>query len=278
VALLAIGLALTWNNYPFGDVARPGLGRHDPEPFRRLIDFVAERGGVTYWSYPEATYPDMPVSGARMVSRPHPEDLLETDGYHGFEGLYGDHITVTEPGGEWDRALLAYLGGERRRSPFVVTGIDYHGSPDPLDAWGVLDGGRTVLMLGERSEGAVVEALRGGHAYATFMGLDEKFRLAAFEAVPRGGEPGSHGETVRGGSPVTVRVAMEWEGAAPAADPAFEVRLILNGRVVSRREEPLPFEVIEELALPPGRHYFRLLAEASRLNRLVSNPVFVEVR
>jgi hypothetical protein len=278
VALLAIGVALIWNHYPFGDVARPELGRHDPEPFQRLIDFVAERGGVSYWSYPEATYPDVAVGGARMVSGPHPEDLLETDGYDGFEGLYGDHITVTEPGRHWDQALLAHLRGERRRPPFVVTGIDYHGSPEPSDAWGGLDGGRTVLLLEERSEEGVIDALRGGHAYATFMGLEERFRLRTFEVEPRGGEPGTHGDIVRGESPVTVRVAMEWEGAAPVDSPPFELRLILNGRVVSRRAGPLPIDLVEEHVLPTGRHYFRLLGEASRLNRVVSNPVFVEVR
>ena len=212
-----------------------------------------------------------------MVSGPHPEDLLETDGYDGFEGLYGDHITVTEPGRQWDRALLAYLRGERDRPPFVVTGIDYHAAPDPLDAWGELDGGRTVLRLEERSEEAVLDALRNGHAYATFMGLDEKFRLASFEIATRDGDTGSHGEVVRGRSPIEVRVAMEWEHAAPMGERPFELRLVHNGHVVSRRTEHLPIEMIEEHPLPPGRHYFRLLGAAGRLNRVVSNPVFVEV-
>jgi len=58
--LIVLGLAWVWNNYPFGDVTLPHRGRHDPEPFQRLIDFVGERGGVIYWSYPEATYPDVP--------------------------------------------------------------------------------------------------------------------------------------------------------------------------------------------------------------------------
>jgi hypothetical protein len=275
--LIALGLAWGWNNYPFGDVTRPHRGRHDPEPFQRLIDFVGERGGVIYWSYPEATYPDVRVGGARMVSRPHPDDLLETDGYDGFEGLYGDDITVTEPGRQWDRALLGFLRDARRRPPFVVTGIDYHGSADSVDAWGDLDGGRTVLLLEERSEPAVLDALRGGHAYATFMGLEEKFRLETFEVTPRDGEAGTHGDDVRGSAPVTVRIALGWEGAAPAGVPPFELRLILDGRVVSRWVERLPIEVEVEYPLPPGRHYFRLLGAAGRLNRVVSNPVFVEV-
>ena len=33
-----------------------------------------------------------------------------------------------------------------------------------------------------------------------------------------------------------------------------------------------------ELELPAGRHYVRVQAEAGRLNRVVGNPVFVDVR
>jgi len=275
--LLVLGLALAWNNYPFGDVAQPRRGRHQPESFQRLIDFVKARGGVIYWSYPEASYPDVPVGRATMVSGPHPDDLLETDGYDGFEGLYGDDVTATEPGRQWDRALLAFLRGQRRTPPFVVTGIDYHGNAGAVDAWGDLDGGRTILLLEERSEDAVLAALRGGHAYATFMGLEEKFRLETFEVVSRDGEAGTHGDEVRGSAPVTVRIALRWEGAAPVGEPPFELRLILDGRVVNRWVERLPVEVEVAHPLPPGRHYFRLLGAAGRLNRVLSNPVFVEV-
>ena len=278
VVLFVLGLAWTWNNYPFGDVARPHHGAHEPESFQQLIDFVDARGGVIYWSYPEASYPDVTVGGATMVSGPHPDDLLETDGYDGFEGLYGDNVTATEPGRQWDRALLAYLRGERRSPPFVVTGIDFHGNADAVDAWGDLDGGRTILLLEERTEDAVLASLRGGHAYATFMGLEEKFRLETFEVVSRDGGAGTHGDEVHGSAPVTVRIALSWDGAAPAGEPPFELRLILDGRVVNRWADPLPIEVEVEHPLPPGHHYFRLLGAAGRLNRVVSNPVFVEVK
>jgi len=278
LVLFVLGLAWAWNNYPFGDVALPHHGRHEPESFQRLIDFVKARGGVIYWSYPEASYPDVTVGGATMVSGPHPDDLLETDGYDGFEGLYGDDVTATEPGRQWDRALLAYVRGERRTPPFVVTGIDFHGNAGAVDAWGDLDGGRTILLLEERSEAAVLASLRGGHAYATFMGLEEKFRLETFEVVPRDGEAGTHGDEVHGSAPVTVRIALSWEDAAPTGEPPFELRLIVDGRVVSRWADPLPIEIEVEHPLPPGRHYFRVLGAAGRLNRVVSNPVFVEVK
>jgi len=147
-----------------------------------------------------------------------------------------------------------------------------------VDAWGDLDGGRTILLLEERSEDAVLDALRGGHAYATFMGLEEKFRLATFEVGSRDGEVGTHGEVVRGSAPVTIRIALSWEGAAPADEPPFELRLILDGRVVNRWVRQLPIEVEVEHPLPPGQHYFRLMGAAGRLNRVVSNPVFVEVK
>jgi hypothetical protein len=70
---------------------------------------------------------------------------------------------------------------------------------------------------------------------------------------------------------------LSWEGTPPAGDPPFELRLILDGRVVNRWAERLPIEVEVEYPLPAGRHYFRLLGAAGRLNRVVSNPVFLDV-
>jgi hypothetical protein len=36
----------------------------------------------------------------------HAGDLVGTRRYSGFAALYGDHITATEPGREWDRTLM----------------------------------------------------------------------------------------------------------------------------------------------------------------------------
>ena len=276
--LLGVAAVTTWNNWPFGDLSRPDLGRDDVSAYQRLIDYVGAREGVAYWSYPEASYPDVWVRGARMVSAPHPEDLSRTDGYHGMEGLYGDDVRATEPGGIWDRILVEYLRGERRRAPFVVTGIDFHGPESETDPWSRLDAGTTFLLVADDTERGVVEALRDGHAYATFMGMPQRFELDLFEVETADGRVGTHGDRIRGSSPLVARFAIDWEGERPDPDPVFDVELIVDGRVAERLSGSLPLAAAVELDPGLGGHYVRLQAQAGRRNRLLTNPVFVDVR
>ncbi len=277
VALLLAGSLVAWNNYPFGQISDPSSGRSDVAPDQTLIDWVAARGGVVYWSYPEAKAGRVTSGGATMVSTAHPEDLLDTQGYHGFEGLYGDEIKATAPGAIWDRALIEYLEGRRARAPFVVTGIDYHGPKKGGDGWDEIDGGRTMVLMEERSPEAALDALRDGHAYATFQAFPQKWRLDEFAVTTADGTSATHGERVSGPSPVTLSWKMGWIDETPEAPVSFRFDLIRNGEVIESFTSPLPIQgrIVQEL--PRGEYYFRAMADAHRLNRLVTNPVFVTV-
>ena len=277
LTLLLLGVLTAWNNYPFGALADPYAGEHDNGPYQRLIDYVRERDGVVYWSYPEADYPEVTAGGATMISRSHPEDLLRTDRYHGFEGLYGNDIPAIEPGNVWDEALLAYLRGERETPPFVITGLDFHVLKGGGEAWDDLDGGQTLLLLPEKTEEAVLEALRNGRGYSTFMAFEEKLRLRQFILETGDGARATHGQEIRGRSPVTVRFSLDWVGSAPEDANAFKLQLVRNGEVVERFHQELPIEVAITEELRPGRYYYRLLADSHRLNRVLTNPVFVTV-
>ncbi len=277
LVLAFVGTLVAWNNYPFGLVADPGARRHDVGPYQSLIDWVERRGGLVYWAYPEAKYGNVSAGGATMVSGPHAEDLLETEGYDGFEGLYGDEITVTAPGGIWDRSLIEHLAGRRARPPFVITGIDYHGPKKGGDGWDEIDGGRTMVLMEERTEEAALAALRRGRAYATFQAFPRKWRLADFTVSTADGSRATHGEGLSGPSPVTISWAMDWIEGAPEKPVTFRFDLIRNGTVIETFSSPLPIRGGITQELTPGRYYFRAMADAHRLNRLLTNPVFVTV-
>ncbi len=268
--LLAAGMILAWNHWPYGTLGDP----HSTDPGerrtadQRLIDYVQDHGGLVFWCYPEARYKEVKTGRAVMISRPHPEDLIATRNYQGFEGLYGDEITATLPGREWDQALQEVLAGERELPPSVVTGIDYHGKKakkDGGDRWDSLTGGRTVLYLKTRDAAGVLHALRTGAGYATFQGEEETFLLDRFQA-----------EADSGGR-IQVDLAMSWENEAPASPRPFQVELILDGAVVFSGELELPFRRRFHLDAQAGPHYVRMQASAGRLNRLLSNPIFLEV-
>ena len=96
-------------------------------PYQELIDYVRERGGVTFWTHPEAKAGANARKGPITVKTPpHPEALLMTKDYTGFGSIYGTWITSTEPGMEWDRALLEYCRGERSIPAWGISTADYH--------------------------------------------------------------------------------------------------------------------------------------------------------
>ena len=200
MVIVLVSLLLAWNNYPFGKFGNPYSGRSDTVPFQGVIDYVRNRNGIIYWSYPEAIYPDVIQGGGTMVSEPHSEDLLLTDGYHGFEGIYGNRITATRPGKVWDMALMRYIEGWRMAAPRVTTGIDFHYFKGRGGSWYDLNGGQTLLLMAEKSESAVLEALRKGSGYTTFQGPAEALRLYDFSVETLYGARALQGGEVEGES------------------------------------------------------------------------------
>ena len=57
---------------------------------------------------------------------PYPEVLHESKNYAGFAAIYGDHITVTDPGKHWDRVLMEYCEGKREKPVWGISTADFH--------------------------------------------------------------------------------------------------------------------------------------------------------
>ena len=277
ISVVVSGLLLTWNNYPFGSVHDPYSGEHDISSYQRVIEYVREHDGVVYWSHPESLSGDVESEGALAVRQSYPEDLLATDGYHGFEGLYGDRITVTLPGRIWDQALMQYLEGTRDTPPFIFFGIDFRYLRENRSRWYNLDGGQTILLMPEKSEAAVLNALRGGHTYAVFQQLDQKVRLYDFSATTAEGLQGVQGNRLQARGPFRVNIDLDWLEEAPKKEGPFRVELTRNGSVLLGYEQLLPVQETIEQSLAPGKYYFRLRANSGRVYKLLSNPIFVEV-
>ncbi|MBI3939745.1 MAG: hypothetical protein HY315_02820 [Acidobacteria bacterium] len=274
--LLVLGAAGAYNNYPFGRLSDPYSGRHDPAAYQRVIDYVAERGGMTFWSYPDAPFPEVKVGGARFISASHPEDLALTDRYRGFEGIYGGKFATGRPGGIWDRLLLDGLRNERKSWPSVITGIDFHYFKAG-GGWYELNRGQTVLWAKKKDLESVLDALRQGRGYAIYQPAAGEVVLRDF-AVGSGENLAISGETLRTGGPVNLTAVVNWHSPRAGLEPPrgrFEV--IRNGTVVESAEQSLPMAVNRTELLPAGKHYYRLRIVFGLSRELLSNPIFVEV-
>jgi hypothetical protein len=273
--ILLIGVVWTYDAYPYGSLSNPYSGKSDERAYQRVIDYTNSHGGLAFWSYPEARYPDIQIteSRARMVSRPEPESLPLTESYRGFEGLYGDNITITKPGSLWDRLLMEYVQGGRTTWPSVITGIDFH-SFKAGNGWYQLDQGLTILFGRDRSEASVLDALKNGRGYSSFQ--DNPLHRIALEdfALRSNGSVAIAGETLKAASRVDLSANVDWDSpGAPASESVADVTVIRDGAVVEEKHSTLPVIVRRTDTVSPGRHYYRIMVRF-RGTQILSNPIF----
>jgi len=240
-------------------------------PYQLLIDYVNSRGGLTFWNYPETASGCRRVGPIRVDTPPHPEVLEESEGYTGFAALYGDNITVTEPGNIWDRVLTAYCKGTRSRPAWGIATADYHEEGGAGEKLGNFP---TVFLLREKSRNGVMEALRDGKMYAYRGGYPQLVNLDDFSVCSlNGGIKGiSSDEIVLKGNP---RINISFS-VAKALKSKVKVRLIRSGELIKTFEGTLPMQIdYEDKYFKPGEKVFYRM-DMHGCGTLVSNPIFVK--
>lgn len=274
IALILLGLLFLFNNFPVRTVLYDPYHDAGLVPHQALIRYVGAGGGLTFWSFPEARDLHVLRRGPFRVTvrtDPYPEDLLATDGYTGFGGIYEDTITFTDPGGGWDRRLQEFALGQRRTPGWAVgeTGFHFEGQ-----AGKSLGNVLTLLWVRERSVPGAIEALRAGRAVAVQGTGAYRLSLERFE-VSAGGRAAGLGETLASpaGAPVEVRTVV---AASDGRAHAVEVLLIRSGEVVLRKagSTPIGLEYTEE-PLAGTAAVFRVQARGESPHQLLSNPIFV---
>jgi len=269
---LGIGVLLVAEAFTTSEL-NPYRGNLGIEPYQRVIDFVRARGGMVFWSFPEAR--DLrreafgPLGTVTIRTEPYPEALLHSQGYTGFGAVYQDNVTVTEPGGVWDQLLLAYAEGRRERPVWGIGELGYHGPPKRLGD--IL----TVFFVTERSRAAILSALKAGRFYSVQPLPEDHLVLEDFsisqEARRAEARMGEELE-VDGERPLQIHLRLS---ASDGWEVPFTLRLIRSGRLLSVLQAETPFEVT--LASPPpekgGRVFFRI--DVTSPHRLLSNPIFV---
>lgn len=263
----ALALARAWplTADPYPPYEDLGLGPHQD-----LIDHVDRLGGATVWSLPEARDSGEQWFGPVRVAwrtDPYPDDLLRTARYTAFGAIYEDTTRFERPGGGWDRLLAQFASGDRSRPAWGVGESGFHG----FSAGKGLGTVQTVLLVEERSERAVLDALKGGRMYALQHGSDAGLALAEF-SVRDGATAAVSGQTlrVREATPIEVSVGVETT-AGSVRD--VRVTLVRNGAVVGAWSGATPFRTVHRETFDGAPAFFRL--DVRGLGRLLSNPIFV---
>ena len=242
-------------------------------PYQLLIDYVNSKGGMTFWNYPETKSGIRKMGPIFVNTPPYPEVLETSKGYTGFAALYGETITVTEPGNIWDRILLAYCKGERDRPVWGISTADFHKEGEAGEKLGNFP---TVFFVHNKTKMEILEALENGKMYACrgnyphLPKLDE-FSVCSFKGEVKGI---SGDEIVLKGNP-RIKISIS---AVEITKNRVKVRLIRSGEVIKNFEGELPMKIdFEDTYFEPGEKiYYRM--DLHGYGTLVSNPIFVSFK
>jgi hypothetical protein len=278
VLCLGAAVLLLVNNYPFRvSPVSPYETDAGLAPHQRVIDFVVQQGGLVAWSLPEAKdHQVVTVAGLRATihTDPYPSDLLRTDRFAAFGGIYEDTTTFTEPGLGWDQLLLSYLNGLRAAPAWAIGESAYHAEGHAGKRLGDV---QTVVLTERKDAAGLLQAIRLGRVYALMRTADDGLALNRFQVIAPdrpAAEAGGRLALAAGGRP---EVQAEVRTLSGRRLPV-EVRLIRSGAVIHsvRGETPLAFRWAEP-PLPAGaRLFFRLEVRGPGGHHLLSNPVFLQ--
>ncbi len=249
-------------------------GDQGVEPYQYLIDYADSKGALVFWNHLETPVSDElhgDLIQVKTRTDSHPEDLLLTRRYTGFQAMSTSQVSAVEPGKEWDQVLMQYLDGKRDRPVWGYGPNDFRCRGKDGD---LLGGVRTVVLAKQKSRPALVKALGAGRMYAVKQGEGKnRLSLDSFELIDSAtGNRAVMGEELKTAGPPDIELKINMTDGESNA--RAHIRLIRNGQVVKQGLLSLPYEGVWQDALPPHRGYYRLLVEVDAHNQLVSNPIF----
>jgi hypothetical protein len=274
VPLMLFFALLTLNNHPFqSSPFDPYHGDRGLEPYQNLIDFATSKGALVFWNHMETASGISEKGTTVMETLPYPDDLLSTRNYTGFQAVGDEPILQTEAGQQWDQVLLQYLNGEREQPVWGFGGNDYLCENQKGDQLGSV---RTIFLVREKNNDTVLDAMKNGRMYAVRQ--SDTNRLSLDEFVVEDQKAGSHvtmgQELVATDFPAIKLKLRTIQGGNKTA----QIQIIRNGALVKEESVSLPYELTwRDVGVDKkGPVYYRIKAQVSPKDHLVSNPIFVK--
>jgi hypothetical protein len=269
-ALCAVAILAVVRGWPFTADPYPPYRDLGLAPHQDLIDYVDRLGGAIVWSFPEARDAGERWMGPVRVSwstLPYPDDLMRTSRYTAFGAVYEDTTRIDRPGGSWDRLLGEFAAGDRSRAPWAVGESGFHG----FTAGKTLGNIRSVFLVEERTERALLDALKRGRLYAVEQDVGAELVLDDF-SLRAGASRGVSGDSLRVAESAPIEISVDI-AAAGTATRDVRVTLVRNGTVVRAWTGPLPLRAVHREVFDGSPTFYRL--DVRGPGRLLTNPIFV---
>lgn len=269
ILLIVFSILAIINYNPFrSSLFNPYAGDQGIAPYQEVIDYVNQKGGLCFWNYIEQMSGIRKYGPINVNTPPYPQVLYQSRNYTGFSAIYGDNITATDPGKEWDRVLNEYCRGERAKPAWGISTADFHEDGGMGEKLGNFP---TTFLLKEFSRKGVLEAMEKGRMYCSRGDSRVWPRLDSFNVFGKDDRKAFMGETLTTAHFPTIkfRVSYNSEKQTP-----INLLLIRGGKLIHtfKGETPMEVEYVDEEAPPGEMTYYRLM---DTRKHLTSNPIFV---
>ena len=207
----------------------------------------------------------------KLMTDHYPEALIETENYTGFAAIYGDSITATKAGMQWDRALMQYCRGDRADPVWGLAESDFHGGENGID----LDTYQTVFLVANKRQKDVLQALERGRHYAVRTVAGFRLSLDQFQIKDDHSD-----KRALLGEELLIDRAPVITGRLSATDGGHydvAVSILRGGKPIWSFEgqTPLDFKFVDPDPWS-GKTFYRLDASGKAVGQLLSNPIFAE--
>jgi hypothetical protein len=261
------------NNMPFRsspfDQYSGDLGA---KPYQELINYVNNTGGLIFWNDMDASNVISQEGRIGYKTEPHPEDLMLTSGYTGFQSIGDSPVVQVEPGQEWDKLLNEYLQGKRKKPIWGYGGNNYLCEDEGAKLGEI----RTIFLVREKSRDDVLDAMANGRMYAVRQAGNERLSLDSFTVSDiTSGQHAIMGEKLISNDFPELKVKVR---LTKGTEKTVSLSVIRNGVEVKQETVELPYEMTwrdVDIKRDEGPVFYRLKVEADSENYLVSNPIFV---
>ena len=274
IMCLFTGILILFNNFPFTATCYDQYhGSRGIAPYQEVINYVNARGGVTFWAHPELVEEgNREISGVKCITEPYHEDLLKAHDYTGFAAFAAGTTFIIPPGGIWDQILNQYRKRERNRPVWAIGEVDFGDD----NRFSIKDS-QTIFLLKEKSEDAVIDALKTGRVYALHLYKENAPTLVLnnFTIENIAGKTVAYmGDELRTGE--NPHLSIHVSCLETEKNASYKIDIIRNGEVIHQFKSSGNTEMIyDDNYFKPGECvYYRLDIDGP--SRIISNPIFVK--
>lgn len=262
------------NNFPFLEKKYNQYKNFGELPYQNLIHYINDSGTdfITIWAHPEATnYEEKKflkkIKNLKIFTqtKPYYDSLINTFDYDGFSIFAEGFRKVGVPKGIWDRILLDYCEGKRKKPIWCYAEIDF-GETDTL-----IYSRKNILFVKEKEPKSVFSSLKNGNFYTVWRDANSELIISDFKI--------DNQLVIFGNRYEFEKNILNFEFNVSFLNDErknIKVLVIRDGEIIRKFEDIVtPQKITFSDEVPKKLSYYRIWVESNYPHMLATNPIFI---